>query len=45
MRKRPPPKKTAKKSCCDEIVRGYFGLGNHETVVHVSSTEDLLVYI
>jgi hypothetical protein len=46
MRRRPPPKKkTAKQGCCDQIVRGYFGLGDHETVVNVSSTEDFLVYI
>src|SRR5262249_27130066 len=31
--------------CCEQIVRGYFGLGDWETVVHVTSTEDFLVYI
>lgn len=36
---------TAKRDCCDQIVRGYFGLGDHETVVHVTSTEDFLVHI
>jgi hypothetical protein len=32
-------------SSCDYIVRGYFGLGDHENVVHVSSSEDFLLYI
>ncbi len=30
---------------CDHIVRGYFGLGDHEHVVHVTSNADFLVYI
>jgi hypothetical protein len=30
---------------CDHIVRGYFGLGDHEQVVRVTSTEDFLLYI
>jgi hypothetical protein len=29
----------------DKIVRGYFGLGDHEHLVRVSSTEDFLLYI
>lgn len=28
-----------------QIVRGYFGLGDHETAVHVTSDEDFLMYI
>lgn len=32
-------------TCCDQIFRGYFGLGDHEIAVHVTSTEDFLVYI
>ena len=35
----------ANRDCCDQIVRGYFGLGDHETAVHVTSTEDFLVHI
>jgi hypothetical protein len=47
MRRGLPSKKAAAATpgCCDQIVRGYFGLGDHETVVHVTSTEDFLVYI
>jgi hypothetical protein len=47
MKKKPkkPTKRPAAETCCDQIVRGYFGLGDHEVVVHVSSTEDFLVYI
>lgn len=30
---------------CDRIVRGYFGLPDHEQVVRVTSTADFLVYI
>jgi hypothetical protein len=35
----------ADRDCCDQIVRGYFGLGDHESALHVTSTEDFLVYI
>jgi hypothetical protein len=46
MKKKPAKKTaTARQDCCDQIVRGYFGLGDHETVVHVTSTEDFLVHI
>lgn len=38
-------KTPTKGACCDQIVRGYFGLGDHETVVHVTCTDDFLVYI
>jgi hypothetical protein len=30
---------------CDHVVRGYFGLGDHEHVVHVTSSADFLVHI
>lgn len=30
---------------CDHVVRGYFGLGDHEHVVHVSCNADSLLYI
>jgi len=29
----------------DQITRGYFGLGDHEKVVHVKSDKDFLMYI
>src|SRR5678816_1961516 len=47
MKKQKPSKKPApaKQDCCDQIVRGYFSLGDHETAVHVTSTEDFLVHI
>jgi hypothetical protein len=34
-----------RKSCFNQIVRGYFGLGDHEHVVHVTSSADFLLYI
>ncbi len=33
------------KSPCDRVVRGYFGLGDHEKVVHVTSDADFLLHI
>jgi hypothetical protein len=30
---------------CDHVVRGYFGLGDHEDVVHVTSSADFLLHI
>jgi hypothetical protein len=33
------------KTSCDHIVRGYFGLGDHEHVVNVTSSADFLLYI
>ncbi len=30
---------------CDHIVRGYFSLGDHEQVVHVTSNADFLLHI
>jgi hypothetical protein len=47
MKTKNPPKRpaAASRDCCDQIVRGYFGLGDHETVVHVTSNDDFLVYI
>jgi hypothetical protein len=30
---------------CDHVVRGYFGLGDHEQVVHVTSSADFLLHI
>jgi len=38
-------RKHSKIDACDHIVRGYFGLGDHEAVVHVTSNADFLVYI
>lgn len=29
----------------EQIVRGYFGLGDHQQVVHVTSTADFLLHI
>jgi hypothetical protein len=37
--------KATKSNGCDRIVRGYFGLGDHEAVIHVTSNSDFLVYI
>src|SRR2546423_4146818 len=47
MKKKESSKRPAKanRDCCDQIVRGYFGLGDHETAVHVTSPEDFLVQI
>lgn len=30
---------------CDQVVRGYFGLGDHDHVVHVTSSEDFVLDI
>jgi hypothetical protein len=30
---------------CDQVVRGYFGLGDHEQVVHVTSDADFVVHV
>ncbi len=40
-----PIKKSKNNSPCEQIARGYFGLGDHEHVVHITSNEDFLVYI
>jgi hypothetical protein len=32
-------------TCCDQILRGYFGLGDNEIAVHVTSSKDFLVHI
>jgi len=41
-----PSKKPTNDVCCsDQVVRGYFGLGDWEAVVHVTSSEDFLLYI
>ncbi|MEK6301464.1 MAG: hypothetical protein AABO41_12140 [Acidobacteriota bacterium] len=37
--------KSKSKNICDHIVRGYFGLGDHEHVVHVRSNADFLLYV
>jgi hypothetical protein len=29
---------------CQQVVRGYFGLGDHEQVVHVTSDEDYVLH-
>jgi hypothetical protein len=36
---------TTTKTGCDHVVRGYFGLGDHEHVVHVTCNADFLLYI
>jgi hypothetical protein len=33
------------KTPCEKVVRGYFGLGDHEHVVHVTSTADFRLHI
>ncbi len=33
------------KPACNHVVRGYFGLGDNEQVVHVTSNADFLLYI
>ena len=33
------------KAPCDQIVRGYFGLGDHEAAVHVTCDADFRLYI
>jgi hypothetical protein len=33
------------KTSCDHVVRGYFGLGDHEHVVRVTSTADFRLHI
>jgi hypothetical protein len=30
---------------CAKVVRGYFGLGDHEAAVHVTSSEDFVLHI
>lgn len=30
---------------CDHIVRGYFGLGDNEQLVQVTSSADFLLYV
>ena len=30
---------------CEQVVRGYFGLGDHEQVVHVTSDADFVVHV
>jgi hypothetical protein len=30
---------------CDQVVRGYFGLGDHEQVVHVTSDADFVIHV
>ena len=37
--------KSRRRVPCDHIVRGYFGLGDHEDVVHVTANADFLLYI
>jgi hypothetical protein len=37
--------KTKSPKGCDHVARGYFGLGDHEAVVHVTSNADFLLYI
>lgn len=43
--KKPPPKRSAAETACDHVVRGYFGLGDHEHVVYVTSSADFLLHI
>ena len=42
---RRPAHRASKIKECDHVVRGYFGFGDHEAVVHVASNADFLVYI
>jgi hypothetical protein len=37
--------KSRPEASCDHIVRGYFGLGDHERVVNVTCNADFLLYI
>lgn len=37
--------KSRSKNRCDHIVRGYFGLGDHEHVVRIKSNADFLLYV
>jgi hypothetical protein len=30
---------------CEQVLRGYFGLGDHEQVVHVTSDADFVVHV
>ena len=30
---------------CDQVVRGYFGLGDHDQVVHVTSDADFVIHV
>ena len=39
------PIKPRPKPACNHVVRGYFGLGDHEHVVHVTCNADFLLYI
>jgi hypothetical protein len=41
----PSKKPVNSKTPCEQIARGYFGLGDHERVVHVTSSEDFTLYI
>ena len=38
-------RRTTTMTGCDHVVRGYFGLGDHENVVHVTCNADFLLYI
>lgn len=40
-----PPKGKSDRASCQQVVRGYFSLRDHEELVHVTSDEDFLVYI
>jgi hypothetical protein len=31
--------------CDQQIIRGYFGLGDHEAVIHVSCDANFLLYM
>lgn len=43
--KKETPETTAIGTACDHVARGYFGLGDHEHVVHVTSSADFLLHI
>ena len=43
--KRIRPRRKRVSSCCDQVVRCYFDLGESETIVRIKSTEDFLVHI
>ncbi len=43
--KKKTPVRTQPKSACNHVVRGYFGLGDHEHVVHITCNADFRLYI
>jgi hypothetical protein len=35
----------SRQQCCDQIIRGYFGLKDHEAVVHITCNSDFRIFI